>query len=720
MTSGDTLNFSVGSGGTLNSASTGALRSWLLPDNSGTIALTSDIPSTPTLAQVLVAGNSTSGTNIILTSGDTINYSVGSGGTLNSASTTALRSWLLPDNSGTIALTSDIPAPAAITLNVIPKGTGTTITDGSWQFATNDIIPTTTGSNIGDATHRIGTIFMASVFDYANNLTFYNGASTTMTLTTGGSLGIGITPTNPLHVYRTINDFLYEVQVQNPNAGASAASAILIQSDTGKLEFGQLSSTHTTYSGYGQLSDTFIRSGVGARNLNVITDPSNTGKILFWSRLNPTIDAATPSLAIDGQRVGFGLNTPTATAHIQGVDSTSSNYALKIQNSSTSNIALFRNDGIVNIGNATETNQRLVRIGQGTATIDIGSLPTSTTVGAIYLSTSAIPSDSNYNFAGLGIQTFINAGTTSGSIVFRVAGVNTVATYQQGNIAFTPASTTGVTSNFKVTSSANTNAGSGTEAIGVEFDMSNNVAHASNTLVALQRDFLIRRRTHSFGSLGGVITNIATAVVNGAASGGLNSTLINSSGLLVETSVVANVTNSYGATINAQTGATNNYTARFLGGNTGFGISSPTSVIHAFGVDATTLSVQTLEPVSNVTEVTTGATVNTTTNANTTLETIAVPADTILMIESYVTCRKTGGAGVGTTGEGNGYVRTVKAQNIGGVVTIGAVQTSFTSESIGAFNATFVVSGTNIILQVTGANNDNVTWNSITKKYKVA
>jgi hypothetical protein len=76
-------------------------------------------------------------------------------------------------------------------------GANSVIGDGTWAFSGNDYYPVTTGSNIGDATHRIGTIFMASVFDYANNLTIFNGTSTNMTLTTGGQLGIGITPTIP-------------------------------------------------------------------------------------------------------------------------------------------------------------------------------------------------------------------------------------------------------------------------------------------------------------------------------------------------------------------------------------------------------------------------------------------------------------------------------------------------------------------------------------------
>lgn len=156
-------------------------------------------------------------------------------------------------------------------------------------------------------------------------------------------------------------------------------------------------------------------------------------------------------------------------------------------------------------------------------------------------------------------------------------------------------------------------------------------------------------------------------------------------------------------------------------GNFGIGVNpNPTAKLYVSGIDATTKATLRLEPVANVTEDTGGNTLNTTTNATVALETIAIPTDTVVMIESYVTCRKTGGAGAGTVGQGNGYIRTVKAKNVGGVVTIGVVQSSFTSEDIAPLDATFAVSGTNIVLNVTGANNDNITWNSITKKYKVA
>jgi hypothetical protein len=160
-----------------------------------------------------------------------------------------------------------------------------------------------------------------------------------------------------------------------------------------------------------------------------------------------------------------------------------------------------------------------------------------------------------------------------------------------------------------------------------------------------------------------------------------------------------------------------------IGGNVGIGVPYTETIkarSHIKGIDDTVFANQRLEPFDNCYEDTIGHPKVTNDDGTYAIETIPIPDDTIIMIESYVTCRKTAGAGVGTIGEGNGYVRTVKAQNIGGVVSIGVVQSSFTSESIPQFNTTFIVSGTNVILTVTGALNDDVNWNSITKKYRVS
>jgi len=55
----------------------------------------------------------------------------------------------------------------------------------------------------------------------------------------------------------------------------------------------------------------------------------------------------------DGTNVGIGLISPTSKVHIHGADSTSSNYALKVDNSASSPLLYVRNDGKVGIGTST-------------------------------------------------------------------------------------------------------------------------------------------------------------------------------------------------------------------------------------------------------------------------------------------------------------------------------------------------------------------------------
>ncbi len=157
--------------------------------------------------------------------------------------------------------------------------------------------------------------------------------------------------------------------------------------------------------------------------------------------------------------------------------------------------------------------------------------------------------------------------------------------------------------------------------------------------------------------------------------------------------------------------------------DSGFGVgvsSQPLARIHAAGVSSIGIN-QRLEPISGVTEDTSGATITTTDGTTTTLQTIAIPTNTILMINSYITAIKTAGAGDGVIGNGNGYNKTACYSNISGVVSLsGAVQSSFTGESITSFDTSFLINGTDVLLQVTGTVSDTVNWNSITKTYKVS
>ncbi|OGI95665.1 hypothetical protein A2917_01120 [Candidatus Nomurabacteria bacterium RIFCSPLOWO2_01_FULL_42_17] len=104
-----------------------------------------------------------------------------------------------------------------------------------------------------------------------------------------------------------------------------------------------------------------------------------------------------------------------------------------------------------------------------------------------------------------------------------------------------------------------------------------------------QREVLITQPTYSFvGS--STITDAATLAIAGAPIKSTNATITNTHGLLIQAGGVSTATNSYGLTVNAQTGATNNYSAVLLGGNVGIGTTAPGALL-SLGLAGTTKGV---------------------------------------------------------------------------------------------------------------------------------
>lgn len=106
--------------------------------------------------------------------------------------------------------------------------------------------------------------------------------------------------------------------------------------------------------------------------------------------------------------------------------------------------------------------------------------------------------------------------------------------------------------------------------------------------------------------------------------------------------------------------------------------------------------------------------VSTTDATITTLSAVAIPTDSVVLLEYHITARRTGGAS-GSAGDSATYVRTLRAKNISGTVTIHDVQTDYTSEDQAAWNVAFSVSTTNVRLSVTGAAANNINWHSEVK-----
>jgi hypothetical protein len=152
-------------------------------------------------------------------------------------------------------------------------------------------------------------------------------------------------------------------------------------------------------------------------------------------------------------------------------------------------------------------------------------------------------------------------------------------------------------------------------------------------------------------------------------------------------------------------------------GNVGIGIAVPLARLHNFGIDATTKINQRLEPVVGVTQDTSGDSTTTSGAVTSIAQTLAIPTDTVQYIVSTITYRKPiPNAGAGATGQGTTIKISVSVQNIGGVLTLDTIQNDYTGtvNAIAGVSATFLISGgTNVIVQVTGAVFDFITYNVI-------
>jgi hypothetical protein len=90
----------------------------------------------------------------------------------------------------------------------------------------------------------------------------------------------------------------------------------------------------------------------------------------------------------------------------------------------------------------------------------------------------------------------------------------------------------------------------------------------------------------------------------------------------------------------------------------------------------------------------------------TTIAAIAVPDDTVILVEASVVGRQTNAAARA------GYIRRALfyREAAGGVVQQGTINTEFTRESATLWNATFSISVNDVLIQVQGAAGDNVNW----------
>lgn len=189
--------------------------------------------------------------------------------------------------------------------------------------------------------------------------------------------------------------------------------------------------------------------------------------------------------------------------------------------------------GISNIGNATTSNQRQLRIGQGTATIDIGSYAPFGSIATIYMNepdpvtnpnngTIVVDGTGSTSFAGRGV--FVRTRFNNIDVIYsdatRNSFVNSQNYFDQGAIA-----TSGTITNFGITTPRNTGQTASTNISGINI---NPVGRQwANGAIALQEEILIQSPVYSHVSGSNTITTAATLNVYAPTTTGGFTTIIN-------------------------------------------------------------------------------------------------------------------------------------------------------------------------------------------------
>ena len=102
----------------------------------------------------------------------------------------------------------------------------------------------------------------------------------------------------------------------------------------------------------------------------------------------------------------------------------------------------------------------------------------------------------------------------------------------------------------------------------------------------------------------------------------------------------------------------------------------------------------------------------------TTLHTFTIPSSTTYTIKAEVTARRTGGSS-GTAEDGAHYTLKGTYKNVAGTATLIGTVFSEEAESQAAWDCTLTISSGTVLLQVTGATNNNISWNCTARTYSL-
>lgn len=233
--------------------------------------------------------------------------------------------------------------------------------------------------------------------------------------------------------------------------------------------------------------------------------------LTFSTGLTRTVNTITANIST-GIAGGQTIYGGTAASEILTISSTT--------NATKGTIQIGTTD-LVNIGNAVTTSQRILRVGQDTSYVDIGSLVGTGTVAALYMN-KATPSATNYTL-------HVTAGDTvalnGAFLTFKTSNTNKL-TFDASSFVFTPGSASNLAVKaFSFTLGANVNQTASTEVSGVDFNLRSR--QWATGAITTQREFLLQAPTYSFVAAS-TITSAATFAVTAAPIASTNATITNS------------------------------------------------------------------------------------------------------------------------------------------------------------------------------------------------
>ncbi|MEK9152930.1 MAG: LamG domain-containing protein, partial [Patescibacteria group bacterium] len=282
-------------------------------------------------------------------------------------------------------------------------------------------------------------------------------------------------------------------------------------------------------------SDLVYKDSTGA--ISALSAWKQNGSNISFSTGNVGIGTTTPSYALstDGQTAHTFGSERNATANTAG-------NSLTILSSGATLAATDKNGGDLVLSGGTST-------GTGSSNI--------------FFQTATAGSTGTADNAPSNKMTILGSGNV---------GIGTIS--PSGLLAATQTVTaTGALKGIVYTGAVNTNQTLSTEIPSLTLTTAGR--QWATGALATQREVLITQPTYSFVGAS-TITDAATVGIAGAPIKSTNASITNTHGLLIQAGAVSTATNSYGLTVNAQTGATNNYAASFLGGSVGIGDTDPT------------------------------------------------------------------------------------------------------------------------------------------------